>query len=71
MERERAALAGERERQVSEVKAQIGRQVLDERQKLNKETEQARKVLEGEARTLALDISRQILHRPVSGQETT
>jgi F-type H+-transporting ATPase subunit b len=71
MERDRAALAGERERQVSEVKAQIGRQVVDERLKLNKETEQARKVLEGEARTLALDISRQILHRPVSGQETT
>ncbi|MEK6280694.1 MAG: ATP synthase F0 subunit B [Acidobacteriota bacterium] len=71
MERERAALAGERERQVSEVKGQIGRQVLDERQKLSKETQQAKAVLEGQARTLALDISRQILHRPVGGQETT
>jgi F-type H+-transporting ATPase subunit b len=71
MERERGALAGERERQVSEVKGAIGRQVLDERQRLDKETEKARMVLEGEARTLALDISRQILHRPVGGQETT
>jgi F-type H+-transporting ATPase subunit b len=71
MERERATLAGERERQVSEVKGAIGRLVLDERQKLDKETEQARMVLEGKARTLALNISRQILHRPVGGQETT
>lgn len=64
----RASLATERDRKVAEERAQVSRQLLDERQKLNTETEQAKVALEKDARSLALDISRQILHRPVAGQ---
>ena len=71
MERERQALAGERERRLAELRAQISRQLLDERQRLDTETEQAKVALEKNAQSLALDISRQILHRPVTGQRPT
>ncbi len=71
MERERQALAGERERRLSELRTQISRQLLDERQRLSSETEQAKVALESDARNLAVQISQQILHRPVTGQGTT
>ena len=71
MERERQALAGERERRLAELRAQISRQLLDERQRLDTETEQAKVVLGKNAQSLALEISRQILHRPVTGQRPT
>lgn len=71
MERERAKLSGERDQRIAAVKKQISEQVLDERQRLVSETEQARAKLQAEARDLALDISRQILRRPVSGQGVT
>jgi F-type H+-transporting ATPase subunit b len=71
MERERQALAAERERRVAELRARISRQLLDERQRLNSETEQAKVALARDAQGLALEISRQILQRPVTGQGIT
>ena len=71
MDRERQALASERERKLTELRGQISRQLLDERQRLTSETEQAKVALETNARSLAVDISQQILHRPVTGQGTT
>jgi F-type H+-transporting ATPase subunit b len=70
MERERAALASEREKRVSEVKGQIERQVREERQKLATQAAEAQAALAVEARTLAVSISSQILQRPVSGQSS-
>lgn len=71
MERERQMLAGERERRLAELRAQISRHLLDERQRLGTETEQAKVALERDARSLAVEISQQILHRAVTGQGNT
>jgi len=68
IERERSGLASERERKLKEVKDQISQQVSREREKLNEETEQAKLALAKDARVLAVEISSQILHRPVTGQ---
>ena len=68
MERERAKLSAERDQRVAEVKKQISAQVSSERDRLRSEAEEARKNLATEARSLALDISQQILRRPVSGR---
>ena len=68
MERERAKLSAERDQRVAEVKKQISTQVSSERERLLSEAEQARKNLATEARSLAVDISQQILRRPVSGR---
>ena len=66
IEKERAALSSEREKKVSEVKNQIDKQVQEERQKLAAQAEQARAALASEAQGIAVRISSQILHRPVS-----
>ena len=71
MERERQALAGDRDRRIAELRAQISQKLLDERQRLSSETEQAKVTLERDARNLAVEISQQILHRPVTGQGIT
>jgi F-type H+-transporting ATPase subunit b len=71
MERERQTVAGERDRRLTELRAQISEQLMKERQKLLSETEQAKVVLEKDAQSLAMEISQQILHRPVAGQGTT
>ncbi len=71
MERERQTVAAERDRRLAELRAQIGEQLLKERQRLVSETDQAKVVLEKDAQGLALEISRQILRRPVAGQGTT
>lgn len=68
MERERAKLSAERDQRVAEVKKQISTQVSSERERLLSEAEQARKNLATAARSLAVDISQQILRRPVSGR---
>ncbi len=71
MERERQTVSLERDRKLTELRSQISEQLLKERQRLESETEQAKVALERDAESLALEISRQILHRPVAGQETT
>lgn len=68
IEKERTAVAQERERKVGEVKRQLGETVLKQREVLSKEIEQAKTALGKDARRLAIDISSQILHRPVRGQ---
>lgn len=70
MERERAALSSDRDKKVAEVKGQIERQVSDEKQQLATQAEQARATLAKEAEAIAVNISSQILHRPVTGQRT-
>jgi F-type H+-transporting ATPase subunit b len=71
MEKERVAVSGERERKVAEVKSQIAQELNTEKDKLRDETERVKVTLIEESRELAMEISRQILHRPVTGQQTT
>lgn len=67
MERERAGLSADRQRRVAETKAEIERVLSAEKQTLVMETEAAQGKLGAEARANALEISRQILGRSVSG----
>ena len=66
MEQEQNAIARERERKVSEVRAEIAHGLASEKDKLRNETEQVRGSLKKNAREMALRISQQILRRPVS-----
>lgn len=68
MQRERAALTGEGQEKMSEVKAEIARSLSEEKHNLATETEEAKGKLGIEARTRALEISRQILRRPITGE---
>lgn len=70
LEHERTVLSGERERKVAEVRAEITRWLSDQKEKLSSETEEVRASLKADARTRALEISRQILHRPIAGEDS-
>ena len=67
MERERAVISEERQRKLAEVKSEIARVVSAEREKLKMETAQVRGKLAVDARSIALEIGRQILRRPIDG----
>jgi F-type H+-transporting ATPase subunit b len=68
VERERVAMSLVRERRVAQMKAEITRDLSEQREKLSIEVEQVKLNLEKDARTMAIDISRQILHRPIIAQ---
>ena len=63
MESERAALSSERERRASELRAEIGSSVAEQKEKLRLEVEVVKGVLKEETQKLALQISRHILQR--------
>ena len=69
MERERAAIYEEKQRKLAEVKSEIARVVSAEREKLKMETAQVRGKLAVDARSIALEIGRQILRRPIDGYQ--
>jgi F-type H+-transporting ATPase subunit b len=66
MERERTALSEDRQRELAQVKSEVTSLISSEKEKLNLEGEQARGKLAVEARSIALQIGKQILGRPVS-----
>ena len=66
MERERGALAAERDRKVAEVRSEASRWLAEEQQKLKSTTSQVKQALESDAQSMAQQISRQILQREVS-----
>lgn len=70
MEQERIGLSRERERRVAEVKAEIKRWTFEESAKLRMDAEQVRDQLKVDARARALEISRQILHRQTTGNQS-
>ncbi len=70
MERERSMLSAERERRLGEVRNEVNSRIAAEKQQLAQETESVKKTLGADAERIAIDISRQILHRPVSTQPT-
>lgn len=65
MEQERSALSKERDRAVAQVRSEIRAWLAEEQAKLKNDTSQVKKTLETDARSLALQISRQILQREV------
>ena len=65
MEQERSALARERERMVADVRAEVSRELVAERAKLRIEAQEVKLNLQQGARTIAIEISRQILRRPI------
>lgn len=67
MERERAVISEERNRKVAQVKSEIARVLSEERETLKTETAQVRGKLTVDARSVALEIGRQILRRPIDG----
>ena len=69
VERERGVLAGERERKISELKQQVNQDIARQRQGIRDEAERAKVTLAADAQSLALDISSQILGRPVQGKK--
>ena len=68
MESERAALSSERERRVGDVRAEMGRSLSEQKDKLRLEVEVVKGALKGEAQRLAFEISRQILQRDLTGR---
>lgn len=69
MERERALISEERNRKLAQVKSEIARVLSEEREVLKMETAQVRGKLTGDARSIALEIGRQILRRPIDGYQ--
>jgi F-type H+-transporting ATPase subunit b len=67
MERERAAVSEVRQRKLAEVKSEMEVLLSGEKQKLTTEGEEVRGRLTADARTIALEIGRRILGRPVVG----
>jgi F-type H+-transporting ATPase subunit b len=70
LEHERTVLSAERERKVAEVRAEITRWLSDQKKKLQSEAEEVRARLKMDAPARALDISRQILHRPIADERS-
>lgn len=68
MEQERGLLSREREQKVAEVKAEIGRWLVAQKEQLRMETDQVRGKLKESASRTALEIGRQILHRDIAGE---
>ncbi|MDQ2976663.1 MAG: ATP synthase F0 subunit B [Acidobacteriota bacterium] len=71
MEHERLIAAAKRERAVDSVKAEITHRLSEEKETIKLEAANVRERLKDDARNMAMEISRQILHRPITGQIST
>lgn len=65
MEHERAEAMSERQIKLNTLREEIGRTVEEEKELIRRQTEEARQTLEAEARSIAVEIGSQILHRPI------
>lgn len=70
MEQERAVAMQERQARLSAIREEINRSVVEQKEALRIQAEEARSTLDREARRLAVEISAQILHRPISDTVT-
>lgn len=68
VERERAVFTREGERKRAEVRAEIARSLSEQRHSVATQAAQAKGKVAAEAITMALEISRQILRRPITGE---
>ena len=71
MERERAEAMNERQIKINTLREEINHIIEEEKASIRKQMEEARQTLEADARSIAVEISSQILHRPVSGVSPT
>ena len=71
LEHERSALSREHDRKVAEVKTEIASWRFQEQEKLKIDASQVRNTLEAEARSMAFQISRQILQRDITEEPIT
>ena len=67
MERERSALAAVRQQRVADTKAEVALALSEQKQRLAKEVEEAKRKLEQNAEASAVEIAGQILKRSVRG----
>lgn len=65
LEQSRAGLSSERDRKLTEVRTEINRWLAEEQEKLKNTTSQVKQTLESDARSIAQQISQQILQREV------
>jgi F-type H+-transporting ATPase subunit b len=70
MEQERAAAVNERQSKISALREEINRSVVEQKEAIHAQAEEARVTLDLEARRLAAEIGAQILHRPISDTVT-
>lgn len=68
VERERALLTKEGQRKMADVKAETTRSLSEQKHSVATQAEQAKGKVAAEALIMALEISRQILRRPITGQ---
>ena len=68
LERERSASTQEREQALAGVRGEIAAGLSQEKAKLKTETANVREQLKGDAKKRAVEISRQILDRPITGE---
>jgi F-type H+-transporting ATPase subunit b len=66
MEQKRTIAMNERQSKVSEVREEINRSVVEQKEAIHAQAEEARATLDLEARRIATEIGAQILHRPIS-----
>ncbi|HEY3039765.1 MAG TPA: ATP synthase F0 subunit B [Pyrinomonadaceae bacterium] len=66
LEEERVALSRERERKVGEIKLEVTTWLHEQKENLNRDAEQIKARLEKDAKTIALEIARQILRRDIN-----
>lgn len=68
LEQERSTLTKDREQKLAALRGEIGTLLLEEKQKLAAEAQRAKATLSADSHNLALEISQNILRRPVGGQ---
>ena len=71
MEHERAEAMNERQAKLNALRDEVNRSVQEEKELIHRQAEEARQTLEADARNIAVEISSQILHRPVGGISPT
>ena len=67
LEQERSTLTKDREQKLAALRGEIGTLLLEEKQKLAAEAQRAKATLSADSHNLALEISQNILRRPVGG----
>jgi F-type H+-transporting ATPase subunit b len=70
MEQERAVAVSERQARLGAVREEINQSIVEQKEVIHEQVEEARSTLKGEARRLATEIGSQILHRPISDAVT-
>ncbi len=71
MERERAEAMNERQAKLNALREEVVRNVEEEKALIRSQAEEARQRLEADARSIAAEISSQILHRPIGSAPST